>query len=73
MFDRGAAVARANVWNADIAGLIAAGGLLALVTGDHAPSFELPEDDESAADAVIRWLEARHTVYPENLNDGEGI
>ena len=73
LFDRGAAVARIRVWNEDVAGVIAAGGLLALVTGDHAPSLQLPEEDEAAADAVIRWLEARHTVNPENVTDGEGI
>ena len=73
LFDRGAAVVRLSEWNETSAVIVKSAGLLAIVTGVQAPSLDLPEDNERAADAIIRWLEDRHTVHTEDLSEGEGI
>jgi sulfate adenylyltransferase large subunit len=70
LFDRGCAVLIAD--NATMNA--AAGGLLMLLVSDQASDWDLPADDERAADEVIARLEESGVLLPdESLTEGEGI
>jgi sulfate adenylyltransferase large subunit len=70
LFDRGANVAVVNEYSAALEAL----GVLAIVAGDQASSLPLSEDDDSAVDEILLWLERSGVLLSEHgLADGEGI
>jgi sulfate adenylyltransferase subunit 1 len=70
LFDRGCAVIIGNDTGVDAS----ATGLLVLIVSDQACDWDLPAEDERAADEVIRKLEESGVLLPdESLTEGEGI
>ncbi len=73
LFDHGANVAKLTAYDARIGEALKAAGVIAIVWGNHKPSYALPVDDESGAAELMRRLEATDVLHEENLADGEGI
>ncbi len=69
LFDRGANTAVVEHPNS----ALDAAGVLAIITGPYQASLLLREDDESAIDQLVQWLEQSGTLLGHNLADGEGI
>ena len=70
LFDRGCAVALAN----DPPANVDSAGLLILLVSDQTPGWELPLDDERAANLVIAKLEESGVLLRhDSLTSGEGI
>jgi len=74
LFDRGCAVAVVEHASSQVAEALEHAGLLVLLVSSQPPNWDLPEDDDLAADFVIATMEDTGILpRQESLTGGEGI
>ncbi len=73
LFDRGCAVAVVEHASSQMLEALEQAGLLVLLVSNRPPDWELPDDDELAADSVIATMEETGILpRKETLTGGEG-